>query len=141
MEHKDVKDRLDQDLWEDELEEFAKQIPWYFAESGQEVQKMQVDKAMVAGVIKHVAVEFPDWAELPPLEEIWTTTAIQKVRRTLRNQLRAQDKLKKEVAALKPQSAVAEEVGEEQIVDQEEEQSQRGPRRSGRKAAVKRTND
>ena len=53
MEHKDVKDRLDQDLWEDELDEFAKQMPWYFVESGQEVQKMQIDKAMVAGVRQH----------------------------------------------------------------------------------------
>ena len=83
-----LKDRLDQELSEKDIEEIKEHFVSFLAETDTDPRNTQVTKDLVEALIEHMSKANPDWEGLPAIEEIWSDEAIDHLRSTLRNQKR-----------------------------------------------------
>ena len=89
---KPLKDRLEEDLTEFELDQIKAQFVAYLADNSIDPKKQNINKELVGAIVTQMAKNNKDWKGLPPLEDIWTSEAIDHLRGHLRNQRRDNSK-------------------------------------------------
>ena len=92
-------DRLDENLNEAEREQLVEQFINHLATDNLSPRDQEVDIYLIDIIIGMMSNVNPEWKNLPVIERIWTTRAVEHMKNTLRNQKR--DKCKPLIAKVR----------------------------------------
>ena len=89
-EYDPFKDRLDENIYKEELEPIRMKFIQYLLDNQIDPAKLTITQPVVEGVIKLMGADNPDWKEFsfPITEKDWTKMGMEHLKDHLRNQMK-----------------------------------------------------